>query len=76
MLYQFKLKIRQESEDNANDVKKEYETEMFDTKRIVAREENLRFVKKEVGKKRRIKDMMRKFEFEKGMNSGMIIGDT
>ena len=63
VLYQFKMRTRQELEDISKDAKVDYKTTMMNACRVAALVEKLKVIKKNVGRKLRINEAMKAFEF-------------
>ena len=71
LLYQYKYKIKEEDEEQANEVTQEYKSGMMDPSRDAAKFEKTRMTKKSVGKKKDYEDKLKKYKDEKSYRTGI-----
>lgn len=71
MLFQYKNKVKEEADEEANEVSKEYRSGVMDPSREVAKFEKGRIVKKNVGKKLEIETMAKMMLAQKNMMTGI-----
>ena len=71
ILYKYKEKVKEEMDDEENEVSKEYRSGRMDPSREVAQFEKGRSVKKKIGKKRDIEERFKLIKEQKSIITGI-----